>query len=83
LCKGKKKIKFQRWWLEREDFKKVGWKAWDVQCNSRIAMGVWQFKIRNLRRLVRGWAANVTAKLNKQKQVVVVVVGSRIPTRGG
>jgi hypothetical protein len=31
---------------------------------------VWQSKIRALRRMVRGWANNVVAEINKYKQVV-------------
>jgi hypothetical protein len=34
-------------------------------------MEVWQLKIGTLRRMVRGWANNVVAELNKHKQAVV------------
>jgi hypothetical protein len=34
-------------------------------------MDIWQFKVRTLRILVRGWADNVVAELNKHKQEVV------------
>jgi hypothetical protein len=34
-------------------------------------MDVWQNKIRNLRRVVRGWANNIVVELNKHKQAVV------------
>jgi hypothetical protein len=33
-------------------------------------MKIWQFKIRSLRRMIRGWAANVVAELNRVKQIV-------------
>lgn len=42
-------------------------KAWNTPCNLISSMDRWQFKIRNLRRMVRGWAANEIAKLNKAK----------------
>jgi hypothetical protein len=67
---GKKKFRFEKWWLEREDFKDVVRKAWTVECSSRCPMEVWPVKVRYFRRLVRGWAANVIADLNKQKQYV-------------
>jgi hypothetical protein len=35
-------------------------------------MDRWQAKIMNFRRIVRGWAANVIAELNKHKQVVAI-----------
>jgi hypothetical protein len=31
---------------------------------------VWQNKIRNLRKIVRGWTNNVVADLNKHKQAL-------------
>jgi hypothetical protein len=33
-------------------------------------MKIWQFKIRSLRRMIRGWAVNVVAELNRVKQIV-------------
>jgi hypothetical protein len=32
---------------------------------------VWQLKVRNFRKLVRGWVSNVVAELNKHKQLMV------------
>jgi hypothetical protein len=38
---GKKKFRFERWWLERTDFKEVVAKAWNTHCNSLDPMEVW------------------------------------------
>lgn len=65
---GKKKFRFEKWWLERDDFKPLIVKAWSTHCNESNPLDVWQFRIRTLRRLVRGWAANVTAALNREKK---------------
>jgi hypothetical protein len=46
-------------------------KAWSTQCSSLDPVEVWQSKIRPLRRMVRGWANNVVAELNKYKHAVV------------
>jgi hypothetical protein len=67
---GKKKFRFEKWWLERADFKEVVRKAWDAHCLRTEAIEIWQSRIRIFRRLVRGWAVNVTTDLNRQKQVV-------------
>jgi hypothetical protein len=64
---GKKKFIFEKWWLERGDFKEVVMRAWAIECPEGAAIVVWQFRVRTLRRLVRGWAANVTAEMNKHK----------------
>jgi hypothetical protein len=69
---SKKKFTFEKWWLERPDFKDVVSKAWNTSCSSCNPMEVWQFKVRTLRRLVRGWADNVVAELNRHKQTIAV-----------
>jgi hypothetical protein len=67
---GRKKFRFKKWWLQREDFEKVVKKAWSIELPRLCPMDRWQAKVRNLCRLVRGWAANVIAELNKHKQAV-------------
>jgi hypothetical protein len=67
---ARKKIRFEKWWLQREDFGEMVKKAWSISCPNLNPMDRWQAKIRNFRRLVRGWAANVIAELNKHKQVI-------------
>jgi exonuclease III len=41
----KKKIRFEKWWMEREDFKEVVNRAWNVSTGDKNAMDVWQLKI--------------------------------------
>jgi hypothetical protein len=67
---GKKKFRFEKWWLERADFTKVVKKAWSTQCSSLDPVEVWQSKFRTLRRMVGGWANNVVVEINKYKQAV-------------
>jgi hypothetical protein len=67
----KKKFRFEKWWLEREDFREVVKKTWTTKCPEDSAIDAWQFRVRTLRRMVRGWVANVTVELNKQKQVAI------------
>jgi hypothetical protein len=47
-------------------------KAWSLDCSGLNSIDKWQAKVRNFRKMVRGWAANVIVELNKHKQVVVV-----------
>jgi hypothetical protein len=68
---GKKKFRFEKWWLERPDFKEVVAKAWSTPCSGN-PMEVWQVKVRTLKRLVRGWADNVVIEVNRNKQTVAV-----------
>jgi hypothetical protein len=51
---GKKKFRFEKWWLERAYFKDVVLKAWSSPCPQSDPMEVWQNKIRSLRTMVRG-----------------------------
>jgi hypothetical protein len=72
LSCGKKKFRFEKWWPERPDFKDIVSKAWNAPCSENNPMDIWQFKVRTLRRLVRGWADNVVLELNKHKQEVAI-----------
>jgi hypothetical protein len=47
-------------------------KVWSLECKVSDPMEIWQFGVRSFRRVVRGWANNVVAEMNKYKQIVVV-----------
>ena len=42
-------------------------KAWSAPCTQTTSIDTWQEKVRTLRRMVRGWASNEVAALNKHK----------------
>jgi hypothetical protein len=67
---GKKRFKFEKWWLEQSKFKGIVEKAWTSPYTLNNPMDVWQFRVRTLRRLVRGWANNVVTELNRHKQSI-------------
>jgi hypothetical protein len=71
----KKKFRFEKWWMEREDFNEVVNRAWNSSAGEGYAMYTWQNKIRNFRRMVRGWASNVVAELNRNKQFLLNLIG--------
>jgi hypothetical protein len=58
--------------MERGDFRDMVEKAWAVECSSADPMEVWQCKVRNFRKLIRGWPNNVLVEMNKHKQSIVV-----------
>jgi hypothetical protein len=67
---GKKKFRYEKWWMERDDFRGMVDKAWAIECSSADPMEVWQCKVRNFRKLIRGWSNNVLAEMNKHKQSI-------------
>jgi hypothetical protein len=67
LSYGRKKFRFEKWWLSIDIFSKIVHKAWTTPCNESKSIDVWQFKMRTLRRMVRGWAMNEIAQRNKSK----------------
>jgi mannosylglycoprotein endo-beta-mannosidase len=71
VCFGKKRFRFEKWWLEKETFKGMVEKAWNSSCRFTNSMDRWKFKVRTLRRMVRGWAANEVALLNKSKDSIM------------
>lgn len=67
LSLEKKCFRLEKWWLSMDSFSKVIQKAWSTPCTASKSIDIWQFRMRTLRRLVRGWAMNGVAKLNKPK----------------
>ena len=51
---GKKRFRFEKWWLLEESFTEVVKKAWTLPCSENRSIDVWQFRVRSFRRLVRG-----------------------------
>jgi hypothetical protein len=69
---SKKRFRFEKWWLERSDFNELVSKVWSLECKVSDPMEIWQFGVRSFRRVVRGWANNVVAEMNKYKRIVAV-----------
>ena len=63
----KKCFRFEKWWLEKESFHDLVKKVWNTPCEEKNSLDVWQFRIRLFRKMVRGWAANEVAAMNKEK----------------
>lgn len=44
---GKKRFRFEKWWLEQESFRGVVEKAWRTPCNAKSHIDAWESKIRS------------------------------------
>ena len=61
-------FRFEKWWLEQPDFKQLVAKIWNTECAFQDALDIWQFKIRLLRKKVKGWAININADIKRKKK---------------
>lgn len=61
-------FRFEKWWLEREDFHQLVADSWNTQCQLSDPLDGWQYKLRLLRRKIKGWARNVMVKLRSTEK---------------
>jgi uncharacterized protein YfkK (UPF0435 family) len=66
-----KQFRFEKWWLQVDGFDQMVEKTWSAPCNFVEAIDRWQFKIRNLRKKLKGWNANLESNQKKKKQHLV------------
>jgi hypothetical protein len=62
-----KQFRFEKWWLQVEDFDWIVAKIWSASCRYMKAIDRWQFKIRTLRQGLKGWGANLESDQWKMK----------------
>ena len=70
-CQEKKKqniFRFEKWWLEQPYFKDLVIKVWNTPCAFTDPLDIWQFKVRLIRKKVKGWALNNNGEIRKMKQ---------------
>jgi hypothetical protein len=60
-------FKFEKWWIEMEDFDEIVKKAWSVEYPLRDPVDIWQFKIMLLWKKIKGWHRNREAELKREK----------------
>jgi hypothetical protein len=66
-----KQFRFEKWWLKVDGFEHVVEKFWNSPCHLHKAIDRWQFKIRNLRKGLKGWSSNFEADQKRMKQHLV------------
>jgi hypothetical protein len=69
-------FRFEKWWLHEEGFKELVQRIWASDCPSSGPIEVWQFKIRLLRRKLKGWNRNIEADMRKTKKALVSEIDS-------
>uniref|UniRef100_A0ACD5TNX1 Uncharacterized protein n=1 Tax=Avena sativa TaxID=4498 RepID=A0ACD5TNX1_AVESA len=63
-----KPFRFEKWWLEKEDCKKIIAKSWNAPIKGNNAISIWQNKLSRLRKCLTGWNANIEAAQKKIKK---------------
>ncbi|XP_044947663.1 uncharacterized protein LOC123397007 [Hordeum vulgare subsp. vulgare] len=67
--RGNKNVfSFELSWFEREGFMDLITKEWGTHLGGSTSVEIWQNKIRNLRRVLRGWAKNQSGIYKKEKE---------------
>jgi hypothetical protein len=65
-------FRFEKWWLDMEDFVEVVQRAWEIECTNTDPISVWQCKIRNLRKKIKGWSKNRDCELKRGKHELIM-----------
>jgi hypothetical protein len=68
---GEQVFRFEKWWLEVDGIVEVVAKAWETYCPTTDPMKVWQFKVRLLRRKIKGWSRNIEAEMKRTKKHLI------------
>jgi hypothetical protein len=67
-----KLFRFEKWWLDKPDFDDLVKSTWALPCPSTSAIDIWQFKLRALRKKVKGWSINIEATSKKLKKDLIL-----------
>jgi hypothetical protein len=77
VCFGDKLIskgytfRFEKWWLEAKGFDELVRQTWEEAYPVSEPIDAWQYKIRKLRKKVKGWSVNMEAEKKKRKGVII------------
>jgi hypothetical protein len=64
-------FRFEKWWFEVEGFENLVKESWNKNCSLLDPMGRWQFKMRNLRKRIKGWSRNIDAERKQSKEKIM------------
>jgi hypothetical protein len=54
------------------EFPEVVSKAWEIECPHTDVVSIWQCKIRNLRKKVKGWSRNREVEIKKSRHNLIL-----------
>ncbi|KAG2607555.1 hypothetical protein PVAP13_4NG257233 [Panicum virgatum] len=60
-------FRVEKWWMEQDGFYNIVKEVWESPCQHTKAIDIWQFKLRALRRKLKGWSLNINADLKRKK----------------
>lgn len=69
-------FRFEKWWLEQKDFADFVAKIWNSDCPYKEPIDRWQFKIRLLRKKIKGGSKNVGAEIRNKKVEILKEIDS-------
>jgi hypothetical protein len=49
-------FRFEKWWLKKDDFEVLARETWGIECPLKDLVDMWQFKMRALRKRIKGWS---------------------------
>jgi hypothetical protein len=64
-------FRFEKWWFEVDGFENLVKESWDNECLLLDPVDRWQFKMRNLRRKIKGWSWNINDERRKSKEKIM------------
>jgi hypothetical protein len=67
-------FRFEKWWLKVEGFSKIVKNSYDSECLVDDPLEVWQFKIRILRKKLRGWSRNIESEMKRNKSSLLSTI---------
>lgn len=62
---------FEKWWIQRDDFPDIVKKVWKSSCPCSDPIDAWKFKLRLMRRKIKGWAWNTNAEIKRKKSALL------------
>jgi exonuclease III len=62
---------FEKWWIMQEGFTDRVCKVWNTKCDCTAAIDIWQFKLRLLRKSLKGWDINLDAAVKRKKKALL------------
>jgi exonuclease III len=62
-----KLFRFEKWWISQPGFTDLVMSVWSAPCPCTTALDIWQYKLRLLRKKMKGWNINVEAANKKLK----------------
>uniref|UniRef100_A0A453DH67 Endonuclease/exonuclease/phosphatase domain-containing protein n=1 Tax=Aegilops tauschii subsp. strangulata TaxID=200361 RepID=A0A453DH67_AEGTS len=65
-------FRFEKWWLDHPDFKKMVADTWNTPVPEKTAIDIWMNKIKLFRKKARGWSINIEADIKKKKRELLL-----------